>query len=184
MASLPVRSKPPTAFWSIAFWPLILPPMGPAGLTDAGHNLSSDASCAFTNPASVNNLDPKLGPLADNGGPTLTMALLPGSPAIDAGDTSLAPTTDQRGFPRPFGLAADIGAYESSFIVPAEVWTLSATAVTSTNATLNASVYPNGYLTVAWFEWGTTTNYGGSTGHGPAWEAAPTSRLSRFRSPG
>src|ERR1035437_6455149 len=39
--------------------------------------------------------DPKLGPLADNGGPTLTMALLPGSPAIDAGNTSLAPATDR-----------------------------------------------------------------------------------------
>jgi hypothetical protein len=56
--------------------------------------------------------DPKLGPLADNGGPTLTMALLPGSPAIDAGNTSLAPATDQRGFSRPAGLAADIGAFE------------------------------------------------------------------------
>src|ERR1035441_1277498 len=56
--------------------------------------------------------DPKLGPLADNGGPTLTMALLPGSPAIDAGNTSLAPATDQRGFPRPAGLAADLGAFE------------------------------------------------------------------------
>ena len=79
---------------------------------DAGHNLSSDASCAFTNRGSMNNTDPKLGPLADNGGPTLTMALLPSSPAIDAGDTSLAPTTDQRGFPRPSGAAADIGAFE------------------------------------------------------------------------
>jgi hypothetical protein len=56
--------------------------------------------------------DPKLGPLANNGGPTLTMALLPGSPAIDTGDTSLAPGTDQRGFSRPAGLAADIGAFE------------------------------------------------------------------------
>jgi hypothetical protein len=56
--------------------------------------------------------DPKLGPLADNGGPTLTVALLPGSPAIDAGNTSLAPATDQRGVPRPFSLAADIGAFE------------------------------------------------------------------------
>jgi len=81
-------------------------------LADAGHNLSSDNSCAFTNIGSMNNTDPKLGPLANNGGPTLTMALLPGSPAIDAGDTSLAPDTDQRGFPRPAGLAADIGAFE------------------------------------------------------------------------
>src|ERR1035438_4953517 len=40
------------------------------------------------------------------------MALLPGSPAIDAGDTSAAPPTDQRGLPRPVGSASDIGAYE------------------------------------------------------------------------
>src|SRR5262249_35549236 len=58
-------------------------------------------------------LDPKLGPLQDNGGPTLTMALLPGSPAIDAG----APTDsewDQRGpgYPRLVNRATDIGAYE------------------------------------------------------------------------
>jgi hypothetical protein len=62
--------------------------------------------------------DPKLGPLANNGGPTLTMALLPGSPAIDAGNTSLAPATDQRGFPRPAGLAADIGAFEYGSVMP------------------------------------------------------------------
>jgi hypothetical protein len=77
---------------------------------DLGHNLSSD--WCFTNTTSFNMTDPKLGPLADNGGPTLTMALLTGSPAIDAGDTSAAPATDQRGFPRPAGLAVDIGAYE------------------------------------------------------------------------
>jgi len=66
----------------------------------------------------MNNTDPKLGPLANNGGPTLTMALLPGSPAIDAGNTSLAPATDQRGFPRPAGLAADIGAFEYGSVMP------------------------------------------------------------------
>jgi hypothetical protein len=82
------------------------------GVTDAGNNLSSDASCSFIGPGSLNNTDPKLGPLANNGGPTLTMALLSGSPAIDAGHTSLAPATDQRGVPRPFSLAADIGAFE------------------------------------------------------------------------
>jgi hypothetical protein len=63
----------------------------------------------------MNNIDPKLGPLADNGGSTLTMALLRGSPAIDSGNTAAAPQTDQRGFSRPFGAATDIGAYE---IVP------------------------------------------------------------------
>jgi len=66
-------------------------------------------------------LNPLLGPLTNNGGPTLTMALLPGSPAIDAGDDGLlsAPynlTTDQRGLPRKAGAHVDIGALE--FQVP------------------------------------------------------------------
>ena len=81
-------------------------------ITDAGRNLSSDASCAFTGIGSLNNTDPKLGPLGNNGGPTLTMALLPSSPAIDAGDPGAAPPTDQRGGARPAGTAPDIGAYE------------------------------------------------------------------------
>jgi hypothetical protein len=54
--------------------------------------------------------DPMLGPLSDNGGPTQTMALLPGSPAIDAGTSCTA--TDQRGVTRPQGAACEIGAYE------------------------------------------------------------------------
>jgi len=96
-----------------------LPTNSTGSIADAGHNLSSDASCAFTNVGSLNNTDPKLGPLANNGGPTLTMALLPGSPAIDAGDTSAAPPTDQRGLPRPAGLASDIGAFEYGSVMPA-----------------------------------------------------------------
>ena len=60
----------------------------------------------------MNNTDPQLGPFADNGGPTLTMALLPGSPAIDAGTVLGAPATDQRGVPRPQGAGVDIGAFE------------------------------------------------------------------------
>ena len=85
-------------------------------ITDAGHNLSSDGSCAFTNTGSVNNTDPKLGPLADNGGPTWTMALLPGSPAIGAADSAGAPPTDQRGVVRPQGPGVDIGAFEYEYI--------------------------------------------------------------------
>jgi uncharacterized repeat protein (TIGR03803 family) len=83
---------------------------------DAGHNLSSDASCAFSGGGSMNNTDPRLGPLADNGGPTLTMALLPGSPAIDSGSVAGGPATDQRGVARPQGPAADIGAFEYQYI--------------------------------------------------------------------
>ena len=57
-------------------------------------------------------IDPVLGPLADNGGPTQTHALLAGSPAIDTGDTTS--TTDQRGEPRPNagGNGPDMGAFE------------------------------------------------------------------------
>src|SRR5262249_36815995 len=57
-------------------------------------------------------INPLLGPLQNNGGPTQTMALLLHSPAIDAGDSMASglPSTDQRGYPR-IG-TADIGAYE------------------------------------------------------------------------
>jgi hypothetical protein len=88
------------------------PANGFGPLIDAGHNLSSDASCAFANPGSRNSTDPKLGPLAFNGGFNFTMALLAGSPAINAADPASAPPTDQRGFPRPIGPAPAIGAYE------------------------------------------------------------------------
>jgi len=56
--------------------------------------------------------DPKLGPLADNGGLTLTHALLLGSSALDRGTSAGAPSTDQRGVSRPQGSGYDIGAFE------------------------------------------------------------------------
>jgi hypothetical protein len=74
-----------------------------------------DGATGLTDHADGNLLgvDPKLGPLQDNGGPTPTMALLPGSPAIDAGSNPLGLTSDQRGYsPRVVGPAADIGAFE------------------------------------------------------------------------
>jgi hypothetical protein len=83
-------------------------------IIDGGHNISSDSSGNFTAPGSLNNTDPVLGPLADYGGPTPTMALLAGSPAIDAADTASCPETDQRGIGRPFGAGCDIGAFDSS----------------------------------------------------------------------
>ncbi|MEM7346797.1 MAG: right-handed parallel beta-helix repeat-containing protein, partial [Chloroflexota bacterium] len=72
---------------------------------DLGGNLVGDNYCGFTV-----GPDPMLGPLQDNGGPTMTHALMDCSPAIDAADSSLA--TDQRGVIRPEGSAADIGAFE------------------------------------------------------------------------
>ena len=81
-------------------------------ITDAGHNMSSDGSANFNSGSSFNFTDPLLGPLADNGGPTLTMALSWNSPAVDFGTSVGAPLTDQRGFPRPVGSGFDMGALE------------------------------------------------------------------------
>ena len=102
-------------------------PTGPdcdGTLTSQGHNLVQDvAGCPITGDitGNITGQDPILGPLADNGGPTLTHAHLPGSPAIDSGDdsvlgTPLFLTTDQRGagFPRLQGAHVDIGAFEAA----------------------------------------------------------------------
>jgi len=81
---------------------------------DVGHNISSDSSCNFTANTSFNNTDPKLSALDDFGGPTRTIALLAGSPALDAADPVTGPPTGQRGVVRPFGSGCDIGAFESA----------------------------------------------------------------------
>jgi hypothetical protein len=91
-------------------------------MTSTGYNLSSDGTCYFNGPGDMNNINPFLGPLKNNGGPTPTMALLEGSPAIDAanplGCTDGAGhllKTDQRGMPRPDKEdtgGCDMGAYE------------------------------------------------------------------------
>lgn len=98
-------------------------------LTSQGFNLVGDSSGATLAPVQPGDqignagspIAPLLGPLQDNGGPTATMALLAGSPAIDRGHAS-GSTADQRGAARPidnFGIAnatggdgADIGAFE------------------------------------------------------------------------
>jgi len=82
---------------------------GPGGFVDGGNNLQfGDASCRGAVVA-----DPLLSALASNGGPTQTMALGTGSPAIDAGNTATCAAVDQRGIGRPQGAACDIGAYEA-----------------------------------------------------------------------
>ncbi len=90
-------------------------------ITSQGYNLVSDTSCNLTAAGDHQNIDPKLGPLADNGGLTMTHILLAGSPAIDAGGTVAAVTKDQRGVDRPKDgngdgtIAYDIGAVEIDF---------------------------------------------------------------------
>lgn len=84
-------------------------------VTDAGYNLASDNSAAFSAAGSLNNTDPGLTPPGSNGGPTMSMALLPGSPARDAIPAGF-PAVDQCGTPRPRGPRADIGAFEAEYV--------------------------------------------------------------------
>jgi CSLREA domain-containing protein len=85
-----------------------------------GNNVDSDNSCEFDQPSDHPGEDALLGPLQDNGGLTLTHALRPGSPAVNAGDNPTCAAEpvnnrDQRGIPRPKGGTCDIGAFESRF---------------------------------------------------------------------
>ena len=91
-------------------------------MTSNGYNLSSDDNCNFNGPGDLNNANPMLGKLGDNGGPTQTIPLLEGSPAIDSGNPNGCTDgqghllkTDQRGMPRPNPedrVGCDMGAYE------------------------------------------------------------------------
>ncbi|MBZ0284805.1 MAG: SH3 domain-containing protein [Anaerolineae bacterium] len=91
---------------------------GAGTITSLGNNVDSDNSCGLNAPTDQVGIDSLLGTLADNGGSTLTYALLPGSPALDAANPARCPATDQRGIARPVdgnndGTAiCDIGALE------------------------------------------------------------------------
>jgi cysteine-rich repeat protein len=95
---------------------------GTLTFTSKGYNiLGALGNCPFSaGTGDQNGVTPELGPLANNGGPTLTHALLSGSPALNAGNPSGCPTatgapisTDQRGLPRVANGRCDIGAYEA-----------------------------------------------------------------------
>ena len=98
-------------------------------LTSQGHNLIETSFCSITGDTTGNvvGVDPLLGPLAANGGPTETHEPLPGSPVLDAGDPA-APgsggtaceATDQRGVARPQGPRCDIGAVELVVAAPSK----------------------------------------------------------------
>jgi hypothetical protein len=82
-----------------------------------GHNVVGPRrGCTFTpQPSDRFITDPGLGPLAANGGPTKTLALLAGSPALNTVPTSACSlTTDQRGVHRPQGPRCDSGAFEKN----------------------------------------------------------------------
>ncbi len=95
-------------------------------IVSSGFNLDDDGTCGLSQPTDLAVADALLGPLAGNGGPTLTHALLPGSPAIDAGPSNAAqcPGADQRGVARPLdgdgdtNAICDIGAFEAEYVPP------------------------------------------------------------------
>jgi len=111
--------------------------------TSLGYNLSSDdGGGVLTGTGDLINTDPMLGPLQDNGGPTFTHALLPGSPAIDAGDPAFTPppSFDQRGpgFDRIVNGRIDIGSFEVQ-LAGTPTPSPTATATPSPTATPTAS---------------------------------------------
>ena len=83
----------------------------PASWT-GNHNLADDATCTFTDTGDIQNADPLLGGLQNNGGPTNTHALGAGSPAIGGATPAACSGTDQRGVARPQQGTCDIGAFE------------------------------------------------------------------------
>lgn len=121
---------------------------GSSTITDAGYNIENGTSCGFTAPNHGLNADPLLKPLANNGGPTDTMALQSTSPARDSAGPG-CPTLDQRGQPREG--TCDRGAYE--FAQPA---VSSVAAATTTCVTPGQSVTING----AGFTFATAVKFG------------------------
>ena len=146
-------------------------------LNSQGYNLESANTCNFTSLTDLHDTDPVLGPLQANGGPTVTHALLAGSPAIDKG-SAICLKTDQRGLARPQGIACDIGAYEfmnmTDLAIAASVAPMTITLGTNVTYTLRISnlgpetatlltltdELPNGVNLV------TATLTGGLCGHG------------------
>lgn len=150
-------------------------------LTSEGFNLESANTCGLNAGGDQVNTDPRLGPLANNGGPTRTRALPAGSPAVDAGscnDISGNPfPLDQREVarPQPTGGRCDIGAYElvqggspppspPPSAPPATVPGPPA-ATSSTGASFSGSVNPQGQATTVFFQYGIDSRFrpGGGT---------------------
>jgi predicted outer membrane repeat protein len=117
-------------------------------VTSHGYNLSSDNGGGYLNgPGDQINTNPLLGPLQDNGGPTYTHALLPGSPAIDSGDPNFTPPPfdDQRGsgYPRVVNDRIDKGSFEvQTGGTPTPTPTATSTATATATPTPSPSATP------------------------------------------
>jgi hypothetical protein len=134
-------------------------------LTSQGSNLEDTNTCSFAQAGDLPNTPSVLGPPQDNGGSTDTLALLAGSSAIDRGNATGCPATDQRGVGRPQQGDCDIGAYE---LGPPSVTTSGASGVGVTRASVAGTLLANLRATTYWFEYGPTTAYGSATAAGAA----------------
>jgi hypothetical protein len=128
---------------------------GPAITSDGGNNIDQDTSCALTAASDLSNADPGLLPIADNGGSTLTEALIAGSPALGDPASSNCPAQDQRGVERPDG-SCDIGAFEATLVGPPTATTGDATNITETSADLPATINLDGEAGGFHFIYGTS----------------------------
>ena len=145
-----------------------------AGLVSLGDNIDSGTDCGFSDTIpgqqDMSDTNPLLGPLQNNGGPTMTMALLAGSPALDRVPPTgfNCPSTDQRGVPRPQGSACDIGAYELQ-VAPACQGVAASTAPGGSTITVALSCTesapgPLNYALVSSPEHGTLVDFNPSSG--------------------
>ncbi|MBV9605274.1 MAG: fibronectin type III domain-containing protein, partial [Solirubrobacterales bacterium] len=141
---------------------------GSAITTDLGENIDRGSSCGLSADGDKSSTDPKLVPLANNGGPTLTEALIAGSPALGDPSTTDCPSKDQRGEPRGDG-NCDIGAFEAQPTTAPNVPTTdAATNVTKTSADLAGTINLNGDAGGFHFLYGTSSDQS-------TWTALPES---------
>ena len=122
---------------------------------DLGNNIDEDGSCNLTKSTDFSDVDADLAPIAGNGGPTRTQALLHGSPAIGDANTTGCPTTDQRGTSRP-STGCDIGAFQAVLLGPPTASTGDAENITDTSADLSATINLHGEAGGFHFLYGTS----------------------------
>jgi hypothetical protein len=126
--------------------------IGGGHVISLGYNLSSDDGGGYLNgPGDQINTDPILGPLQDNGGPTFTHALLPSSPALNAGDPNFTPPPffDQRGsgFDRVRNGRLDVGSFEVQEPLNTPTPTSTPTATPTATATATVTTTPTATAT-------------------------------------
>lgn len=134
---------------------------GGAVVNSLGYNAQdvNDPECLMNQPTDMNTVDPQLGPLQDNGGPTDTLLPALASPLIGAGDPANCSGSDQRGVPRPQNGSCDIGAVERTTPTAGDLQVSNITATSADVSGVAGAIYLGGSGS---FDYGTTPAYGSS----------------------